>query len=341
MVDRARTPGEGRPRSASLGTAPGALAALALAIAGIGAISAVAVPDASAAGAPLRQDAGEIRDYWTPERMRAAQPAEALLDDAVAGPPVPVGGAPSRVEGAAPTRSQRGLLSVADEVADPSVAPYRTHGKVYFRLPGEGNFVCSGTVVRSRTKKVVITAGHCVVEPDPNGAVWATRWMFVPGKRDGNEPYGRWTANRLASTRGWIRGESLSYDVAAAVIRPRGAQRIQEVVGARGIAFNQSRNQNFDAYGYPAQGLFSPGNRLWHCVSDRVKNDNPPGRGPDTMGINCDMTGGSSGGGWVIDGEFVNSVVSYGYDFELNRLYGPYFGDAAKRLYRSVRGRRR
>lgn len=343
MADRARKPGEDRARRASLGTGLGAVAALALAFAGLGATPAVAAgpPDADAAGAKLRQEGGEIRRFWTPERMRTARPGEALLDDAVAGRPAPVGEVASRVEGAEPTRSQRGLLTGAEEIPDPSVAPYRKHGKVYFHLPGEGNFVCSGTVVRSRTKKVVITAGHCVVEPDPSGAVWATNWMFVPGKRDSNEPYGRWTAKRLASTRAWRRTESLSYDVGAAVMRPRAGKRIQAVVGARGIAFNQRRNQTFDAFGYPAEGLFLPGNRLWHCVSGRVKNDNPPGSGPDTMAINCDMTGGSSGGGWVVDGRFVNSVVSYGYDIELNRLYGPYFGDAVKKLYRKVRGRRR
>ena len=57
------------------------------------------------------------------------------------------------------------------------------------------------------------------------------------------------------------------------------------------------------------------------------------------------MTGGSSGGGWVIDGGKVNSVVSYGYECtiplpicdnpEEGKLFGPYFGDEIKQLYRS------
>ncbi|MDQ3760047.1 MAG: hypothetical protein M3331_08915, partial [Actinomycetota bacterium] len=69
-------------------------------------------------------------------------------------------------------------------------------------------------------------------------------------------------------------------------------------------------------------------------------DDDPPGSGPDTLEINCDMTGGSSGGGWVIDGRFVNSVVSYGYALDYTHLYGPYFGTEVKKLYKRVRGKR-
>ena len=57
------------------------------------------------------------------------------------------------------------------------------------------------------------------------------------------------------------------------------------------------------------------------------------------------MTGGSSGGGWVIKGKNVNSVVSYGYECviplpicdnsEDGKLFGPYFGDEIKKLYKS------
>ena len=56
------------------------------------------------------------------------------------------------------------------------------------------------------------------------------------------------------------------------------------------------------------------------------------------MRINCNMAGGSSGGGWVIDEEFTNSVVSYGYSDQRERLYGPYFGLAVKRLINQVGG---
>jgi hypothetical protein len=61
------------------------------------------------------------------------------------------------------------------------------------------------------------------------------------------------------------------------------------------------------------------------------------------------MTGGSSGGGWVVRERLVNSVVSYGYECtvpvfpcenpEEGKLFGPYFGDTVKQLYRSAQRR--
>jgi V8-like Glu-specific endopeptidase len=195
--------------------------------------------------------------------------------------------------------------------------------------------VCSGTSVRAPSKRLVITAGHCVFDAGATDR-WATNWMFVPGKKDGNEPYGRWTAKRLATTSGWKGGGNLHFDVGAAVMKRKDGRKLQNVVGGRGIAFGRGRNQTFDAYGYPAKSPFT-GGRLWHCKSGNVDNDDPPGRGPRTMGISCDMTGGSSGGGWVVGGK-VESVVSYGYALSIDRLYGPYFGSAVRHLYRSAGG---
>ena len=43
------------------------------------------------------------------------------------------------------------------------------------------------------------------------------------------------------------------------------------------------------------------------------------------MGIDCDMTGGSSGGGWIAGGG-VASVNSYGYSTLPNVMFGPYQG---------------
>ena len=61
------------------------------------------------------------------------------------------------------------------------------------------------------------------------------------------------------------------------------------------------------------------------------------------MSIDCEMNEGSSGGGWVA-GRQLLSVNSYYRGIIIirleDRLFGPYFGNVAKRLYRSARGRR-
>jgi hypothetical protein len=50
------------------------------------------------------------------------------------------------------------------------------------------------------------------------------------------------------------------------------------------------------------------------------------------------MSAGASGGGWVTDEGFVNSVTSYGYVGDPEHLYGPYQGTTAERLYLEARG---
>lgn len=58
---------------------------------------------------------------------------------------------------------------------------------------------------------------------------------------------------------------------------------------------------------------------------------------PQTMGIQCNMTGGSSGGGWVgpTDG-LVYSVNSYGYNSLRNVMFGPYQGRVASDLFEAA-----
>src|SRR5687767_6412980 len=94
----------------------------------------------------------EVREYWTPERMASALPGDTLLQDAKTAVPDVLGlgiGAPE------PARAQ------AEKVGNPKSKPFRTHGKAFFTL-GALNYVCSGTSVKSDTKSLVVTAGHCI-----------------------------------------------------------------------------------------------------------------------------------------------------------------------------------
>jgi hypothetical protein len=40
------------------------------------------------------------------------------------------------------------------------------------------------------------------------------------------------------------------------------------------------------------------------------------------------MAGGSSGGAWIVGGQYIDGVTSYGYTGNANRVYSPYFGAA-------------
>src|SRR4051812_34335111 len=276
--------------------------------------------------------ASAVRRYWTATRMRAATalgPVEADPRAPAAGPLAPAG-KPSRVAAAAGAPFNR------YEVGDTTANPARTNGRVFFTL-GDSDYACSGTAVNSPDESVVFTAGHCVTDPD--AAEWATNWTFIPGYKGGAEPFGEYVATQLVSPAGWSDNGYFSFDIGAAVVGKSAAGlTLQDALGGagRGLAFNQPRQQHFQSWGYPADDPFD-GERLYVCESAFAGDDPYPDPvGPAGISIGCDMTAGSSGGGWIINGKYLNSVNSFGYDGMPNVMFGPYFGDAAKALYDRV-----
>lgn len=278
----------------------------------------------------------EVREYWTAERMANAIPGDELLAGVT--PPVPGLGDLGLGGGETQAGGQRVR---ATQVAKPRRKPIRTHGKVFFTLGGVP-YQCSGTSVAAKNKSLVVTAGHCTYS---QASGYASSFMFAPGYKNRPSPrFGRWTASKLKATPQWENSENIRYDVAFATMNKRNGKKLGNVVGSRGVAFNRSQNQTFNVFGYPAEERFD-GQKMWRCDSGSRGTDTGPQ--PRPTRISCDMTGGSSGGGWVIGGKNVNSVVSYGYECLLplpgnicgneedGNLFGPYFGDDVKDLYRS------
>jgi hypothetical protein len=281
----------------------------------------VAVPAAQAARVETKavaQDKAAVKQYWTAERMRDAIPADKVLSGSFAAGPKnkpPKAGSGSAQQIPPPYTSQ----------------PASTNGKVFFS-DGGLNYVCSGTAILSGNKSVVWTAGHCVHDGASN---FHTNWTFVPAYADGSRPYGTWAARSLLTTSGWANGGDFSFDTGAAVVSANGGSALTDVVGGRNIAFNSARQQQYAAHGYPAASPFN-GQRLWVCSSPLVYNDTSAN--PATMGIDCNMTGGSSGGGWIAGGS-VTSVNSYGYRTLRNVMFGPYQGSVAQSLYTQAASR--
>jgi V8-like Glu-specific endopeptidase len=198
---------------------------------------------------------------------------------------------------------------------------------------GGVNYVCSGTSVAASTGiSLVWTAGHCTNEGPGD---YVTNFMFAPAYYDGNTPYGRWAETSIQTTSQFQNQGDLMYDFGAARVDPPSGfagQTLNDVVGSRAMAFNYTVTTNstrFTSYGYPAAGKFN-GQRMWACDSTVTYRD-----GTD-MGIGCNMTGGSSGGGWINSGGALGSVNSYGYNNLKNVMFGPYQGNVAQALYQSM-----
>ena len=272
--------------------------------------------------------AGATPISWTPE---VASPARSL-------PAAPEIHAPAS---SVSSRSPAGSRSLLDHIPftrslipDPSVDPFVSHGKLFLEYRN-GLTQCSGTVVASNNASVIVTAAHCLVD-SITGAT-PERVQFAPGYNLGNAPFGLWDATAFGVTRQWARSVTAGnadarYDVGAVVLATNETgQKIEDVVGARGISFNQPPRRLFDSYGYPAVHPFD-GESLWVCDSETSDLlDLFPH--PRPHGIGCDMTPGSSGGGWLLPNGNVNSVNSFKLLNHPDIMYGPQFGTSTRKLY--------
>ncbi|MDQ0379946.1 trypsin-like serine peptidase [Amycolatopsis thermophila] len=300
-----------------------AVAALATAV-----LSTPATAAHAASGPAVHPLGGGAAEYWTPEKMRSARPLDGLMADAknlaadvTAGVPRLLPSRTSKVSTGAPWTGGGAVTHTA--------------GRVFFTFNGSPAS-CSGDAVTSANRSVVITAGHCVKYQGS----WHTNWVFVPGYDNGSAPYGEWAATATLTTPQWQASEDLNYDVGAAVVAPLNGQYLTDVVGSQGIAFNQARGRAMYSFGYPAEPPYD-GRKLTYCAGSTF-NDT---FGSNDLGMRCDMTGGSSGGPWLLNfntatGAGVqNSVNSFGYTFLPGVMFGPYFGSDAEALYDTAQAR--
>ncbi|GHF06597.1 peptidase [Amycolatopsis deserti] len=288
----------------------------------------LAAPAEAAPGPAVHPHGGGAAEYWTPEKMRSAKPLDNVLT-ATRNVTADVRAAVPRL---LPSRTSK-ISTGAPWTRGGAVT--HTAGRVFFTFNGSPAS-CSGDAVTSANRSVVITAGHCVKYQGS----WHTNWVFVPGYDNGNAPYGEWAATTTLTTPQWQANEDLNYDVGAAVVAPLNGRYLTDVVGAQGIAFNQPRGQVMYSFGYPAEPPYD-GSELTYCAG-RTFNDT---FGSNDLGMRCNMTGGSSGGPWLLNFNettgtgIQNSVNSFGYTFLPGVMFGPYFGADAEALYNAAAAR--
>jgi hypothetical protein len=237
---------------------------------------------------------------------------------AAAGDPDPLHGAP----GANPLVGPYGPFQRWTEFDPITNYPTSTHGKLFFTLPGIGNFVCSATVINRNT---LITAGHC----NSDGAgTFATNRLFCPSYLNGVNPArGCWSVVNSKTSAGWHLGGDPDNDYACLITQPTGtihAAPIGNVTGWLGRAWNFAPSQAERTFGYPAAAPFN-GLRLISTASTEWYNiDFTPG-GQASKAIGSDLTGGSSGGSWILGwggAEFADSDGSLATDPGANWVNG-------------------
>ena len=298
-----------------------------------------------APGAARQAEHDRIISYWTPARLAGAQPRDFVRTNGgfqpAAGKPGG-GGTTSTVTGASWTKTG-GQVSKAV-------------GKVFFHMDGS-DWQCSGSVASDGRAgySLVLTAGHCAYD-ETNGG-FATNWMFMPAwdlqpatfsTACSNSLYGCWTASALVvhsgfASAGGFNDQATHYDFAFAVVGTGGKDNSQldAKVGSFPLANLGSiaTGTRMYAFGFPAAGKYH-GNDLTYCAGDIIQDAN---NSNSTWGLACDMTGGSSGGGWFANfnettgSGNLGSLNSYGYSGVKN-MYGPKFNSNTQDVYTAADG---
>jgi V8-like Glu-specific endopeptidase len=234
------------------------------------------------------------------------------------------------------------------------------NGKVFgeFRIPLNSEeivikkYSCSASVVPSRRGNVILTAAHCVI--DPETGTLAGSLIFVPGYHNGVGPDGTWEATHYETTKSWAEwekrkvtppneGEDLTLLLLEANQEEKNGhygENVERVVGSLGIAFDQACSQTYTQYGYPAESPYN-GEILYSHVAAYAGTDTNSAILPRPVKIASDFTRGASGGPWTIgssDAPTVLSLTAYGYEGQPGYLYGPYFGEAARKAYERASG---
>ncbi len=280
---------------------------------------------------------------WTLQRMRAAKPlpllpvapADVASLAADVGEPYSIPGTEPESYSSSATSSgarRRPIPFQRIEIETPSDPPYAAHGKI-FGSSDSGDFSCSGTAVTSDNKSVVWTAGHCLYL---DGAA-SFDLVFVPGyEEEDPTPFGVWAADLVMTPKEWQSAEDPRFDFGAFRVTTNAeGQLLGDVIATRGIAFNQQPTEQLQSFGYPSlPSTKFDGEHLQSCSSrgsGRILDE--------VVAMGCDMQEGSSGGGWVMRGQFVISNQSFGnMRVWPNIGFGPYLGDTARALYDSIRG---
>lgn len=326
----------------------------------------VAAPGVPDAGSPAQdgitvQQAGDVviidlpqaaaQAVWTPQRMATAAPMP-LID----GTARPTGQTlPQRAQDIAEHVSQPSgggpdatVVDVPQAVTTPDYDypppftsyeewgkikkyPLRTIGKLFFRQNGV-DYVCSGAVAYDN---VVWTAGHCLSDGSGNSTGTSGNLTFVPAYKDGSGKYGAWTGATLVISSGWYYNGDISFDYGAIIMNEQNGVDIGDAVGWLGFKTGEEPVQHWAAYGYPAAPPFN-GQRMWVCQASFATEDTSFSS-PSPIGIGCDMTGGSSGGPWILyhnkDGGYINGNNSYKYlgmpISQPLQMYSPYYGAVA------------
>lgn len=289
-------------------------------------------------------------------RRHNALPADAPAPGALPGAmaeaaPAPAGGVRPYAYGAysplavAPFSAARASASALGPTRTASAVavtsrPWSGTGKLYFTHAGD-HFVCSAALIGPG---LLVTAAHCVAEFGQGAAGWHTDFSFAPAQFDPAQPppFGAWGALTQTVASSYLDGSDTclapgvvcNNDIAVLVLAPNAAKKLPgAIAGYYGYAWNgYGFTPSFGGaslalltqLGYPA--AFDDGLMMQRNDGVAAYWETPGGAGAlkNTL-LGGAMTGGASGGPWLVNfgaPPVVASGASLGHDARSNLVEG-------------------
>jgi V8-like Glu-specific endopeptidase len=198
--------------------------------------------------------------------------------------------------------------------------PHRVIGKLFFTIPGSGNYVCSASIIAYR---LIATAGHCVAS---GTGTWYSNFSFVPALRNGTGPWGSYGWAYATTTSAWFSGGGgvpNAADYAMIELADKNNQTIGSLLGWLGWQTLSLSGNHAHLMGYPCN--LDSCNQMHQVTAQAFSN-----AANNTVTYGSNMRGGSSGGPWIMNfGELSScSEGCGGSDTNMNRViavtsYGP------------------
>ncbi|MGB8213644.1 MAG: trypsin-like serine protease [Anaerolineales bacterium] len=208
-------------------------------------------------------------------------------------------------------------------LANQKVYPNVWVGRLYISgTPGSG--YCSATAINTN---MIVTAAHCVYSI---GQGFYSRWLFVPGYRNGNAPFGTFAATDCAVLTVWTTLGSYSisgatpYDVAVCTMGKDSAKKtLNQAVGWAGYQYGYGSDFDMHDLGYPwedtnSNALPNAGAYLRLCTAESFQAYS------GVLGMGCNLGPGISGGSWIVG--YQPNVVT-GWIDSVNSGYYPGYPD--------------
>ncbi|MHB9856722.1 trypsin-like serine peptidase [Streptomyces sp. YIM S03343] len=257
----------------------------------------------------------EINEYWTPERMAAAVPEDALAEAA---------------EIPAPRAELPGAFKTT-LVQNPADSPYYRRAGVLFYVRDGVDLQGSASAI---THNGILTAAHCLYGSTVRKYI--TKGAYVPGYKDLREPLGRWPLfGQPVVPDAWKADVNRAWDYGFCKVGlggDNGYKVLGNVTGYFGLLVERPEVREWDVLAYPAvaiPGYLFDGHRMWSCQGGFTRQPSF-----HTIGKEGNLTAGSSGGPWLIPGHpYANGVQSYGSDTFPGEDFSPYFDADVLKLY--------